>query len=206
MTIQLHSQGVYHDLVACTVAALEAKDPFTADHSLRVSNLSEQTCMLLGLPEEQTELIHMAAHVHDIGKIGVPDAVLLKPGSLNEEEWHAIRQHPRIGAEILGQSAGLAGIAKIVLHHHERWDGRGYPVGLKEDEIPLGSRIIAICDSIDAMTSQRPYRKPLGLDDCKAEIVHGSGVMYDPEIVKVILRHWDKLMKDHMRDWAQIQP
>lgn len=182
---------LYHDLVERVVAALETKDHFTADHSLRVSDMAEQACRSLGLTDEQTEMIHMAAHVHDIGKIGVPDAVLTKPGTLNDEEWASIRQHPRIGAEILGQAAELSEIAGIVRHHHEKWNGQGYPDGLKEYEIPLGSRIIAVCDSIDSMLSERPYRRPLSQQACREEILRNSGVMYDPDIVERIVRDWD---------------
>ena len=190
----LQTTGLYHDIVTSIVAALEAKDRFTADHSLRVSNLTEQTCAALGLTNEQTELIHMAAHVHDIGKIGVPDAILTKPGALDAVERALIREHPRIGAAILGQTPELCDIAEIVLRHHEQWNGLGYPSGLKGTEIPLGSRIIAVCDSIDAMLSDRPYRKPLSPEVCRKEITVNSGVMYDPGIVETILHEWDVIV------------
>ncbi len=189
-----HATGLYHDIVASIVAALEAKDRFTADHSQRVSDLTVQVCAALGLTSEQSELIHMAAHVHDIGKIGVPDAVLTKPGTLNTVERALIREHPRIGADILGQTPELCGIAEIVLHHHEQWNGQGYPNGLKCTDIPLGSRIIAVCDSIDAMLSDRPYRKPLSPEACRQEIAVNSGVMYDPDIVETVLRGWDAIV------------
>lgn len=182
--------SVYHDLVAGIVAALEAKDQFTADHSLRVSDMTQRVCRFLGLTDEETETIHMAAHVHDIGKIGIPDAVLQKPGALNDEEWLQIRRHPSIGADILNKYAGLSEIADIVLHHHERWDGHGYPHGLRGAAIPFGSRIIAVCDSIDAMMSQRAYRQQVCAQDCKREILSNSGIMYDPKIVEVVNHHW----------------
>ncbi len=191
MTIQT---GLCHDLVAGIVAALEAKDHFTADHSLRVSDMSERICRLLELTDKQTETIHMAAHVHDIGKIGVPDAVLKKPGALDDGEWLLIRRHPSIGAQVLNKYDGLSELAEIVLHHHERWDGRGYPDGLKGEEIPFGSRIIAICDSIDAMMSQRAYRRTLSSGECRKEILANSGIMYDPDIVKTVNHEWDALI------------
>ena len=194
MNIELQSTEIYHDLVTSVVAALEAKDHFTADHSQRVSGMAERVCRLLGLSNEQTEMIHMAAHVHDIGKIGVPDAVLEKAGPLNEAEWSMIRRHPVIGADILRRSAGLSGIADIVLHHHERWDGKGYPEGIGGPDIPLGSRIIAICDSIDAMTTERPYREILSPQECREEIRRNGGAMYDPDIVEAVLREWDKIV------------
>ncbi len=188
-----HPAAIYHDLITTIVAALEAKDSFTADHSLRVSNMTERSCRLLNLSEEETEIIHMAAHVHDIGKIGVPDAILTKAGPLTEAEWFHIRQHPHIGAKILQQSSGLEDIAKIVLHHHERWDGRGYPDGLKGTDIPLGSRIIAVCDSIDAMTAPRVYRSMLSLEECREEIRKNRGTMYDPDIADTVVNQWDRI-------------
>lgn len=194
MNAKLYTKEIYHDLITSVVAALEAKDQFTADHSLRVSDMTERLCKLLGLSNEQTEMIHMAAHVHDIGKIGVPDAVLSKAGPLNDEEWSKIRQHPCIGADILMRSVGLSEIADIVLHHHERWDGKGYPDGIIGSNIPFGSRVIAICDSIDAMTTIRPYREILSSQECWEEIRCNSGTMYDPEIVQVVLREWDKIV------------
>ena len=194
MNIELKTTGIYHDLVAGVVAVLEAKDSFTADHSLRVSDMTERVCTLLGLSNQQSEMIHMAAHVHDIGKIGVPDAVLSKTGPLNDEEWFLIHRHPVIGADILRKSPGLSEIADIVLHHHERWDGKGYPDGISGSDIPLGSRIIAICDSIDAMTTSRPYRRILSQQECREEIRQASGTMYDPDIVKAVLKEWDKIV------------
>ena len=192
--IKLDITRVYHDLITSIVAALEEKDRFTADHSLRVSDMAERICRFVGLPDEQTEIIHMAAHVHDIGKISVPDSILVKPGPLDEKEWSKIRRHPRAGADILRKHAGLNEIADIVLHHHERWDGKGYPDGLKGCDIPLGSRIIAICDSIDAMTSERPYRETLSHEACREEIRRNRGLMYDPKIVDVVLREWDDVV------------
>jgi len=194
MDSKLRLTGIYHDLVAIVVAALEAKDRYTADHSLRVSDMTERVCRQIGLSIDQTEIVHMAAHVHDIGKIGVSDAVLSKPGPLNDEEWSKIRLHPSIGADILKRSAGLSTIAEIVLHHHERWDGKGYPDGISGSEIPLGSRIIAVCDSIDAMMGLRSYRKILSPQKCREEIQRNSGTMYDPDIVEVILREWDNIV------------
>lgn len=186
---------VYHDLIESIVAALEARDKYTANHSRRVSDMTEQVCISLGMSEEECESIHIAAHVHDIGKIGIPDAVLLKTAKLNDEEWRHIKMHPQIGADILNKSKILYPLKEIVLHHHERWDGKGYPSGLKRTNIPLGARIIAVSDSIDAMMSNRVYRKALSLEDCKKEIEKFSGKMYDPEITKCVLNDWDKIVE-----------
>ena len=181
----------YHEIIECITGALDAKDPYTANHSKRVSDMAEILAKGIGLPEEQVEKIHIAGHLHDIGKIGVPDSVLMKSGKLTEEEWEKMKEHPVIGANILERSKQLREVCDIVLHHHERYDGKGYPSGLKAEEIPVGARIIAICDSIDAMTSKRCYRDSLGWDVCYQEIEKNLGIMYDPIIGKYVLEHWE---------------
>lgn len=186
---------IYHDLVDSIVAALEARDQYTANHSRRVSDMTEQACIALGMIEQDYEHIHIAAHIHDIGKIGIPDAILTKPGKLNDEEWSYIKMHPQIGADILSKSKILHPLAEVVLHHHERWDGGGYPSGLKKTDIPWGARIIAICDSIDAMMSNRVYRKALTSEQCKKEIHRFSGKWYDPQIVQCILVNWNEIVE-----------
>ncbi|MCX7657221.1 MAG: HD domain-containing protein [Oscillospiraceae bacterium] len=185
---------IYHDLIESIAAALDAKDSYTAEHSLRVGNMSLRVCRFLKIPELDAEIIHIAGHVHDIGKIGVPDYILNKNGKLTEEEWEIIKRHPQIGAKILKKSQSLKEISKIVLHHHERYDGKGYPCGLKGEEIPYGSRIIAICDSIDAMLSKRAYRESLSVLACKSEIEKNIGFMYDKEIAVCVLENWDKIV------------
>lgn len=181
---------LYHDIIDCIIAALEARDRNTADHSRRVSDMCEQVCRLMRLTQGETEKIHMAAHVHDIGKIGIADSVLIKPGKLNEHEWKIIMEHPEIGAHILSRSQGLSEVAHIVLCHHEKWDGTGYPNKIGQYDIPLGARIIAICDSIDAMMNERAYRKSLTSEQCKKEIINNSGIMYDPSIVSIVANNW----------------
>lgn len=185
----------YHEIIDCIVSALDAKDAYTAGHSRRVSDMSLIVCRLMGLDSESTQKIHIAAHLHDIGKIGIPDAILNKEGKLNEEEWQTIKRHPEIGAEILSKSYHLNELKEIVLSHHERYDGKGYPAGLKAEKIPLGSRIIAICDSIDAITSNRYYRRAHSLEFCYQEIEKNLGVMYDPVIGSYVLKHWDQITK-----------
>ncbi|MEE8716788.1 MAG: HD domain-containing phosphohydrolase [Coriobacteriales bacterium] len=186
--------GVYHDLVQSIVSALEARDPHAAEHSLRVGDMTERTCLLMGLEPELAATIHMAAHVHDIGKVGIPDAVLLKRGRLTPKEREVLQGHARIGAQIIGSCPSLVGIARIVLHHHERWDGSGYPDGLAGTDIPLGSRIIAVTDSIDAMLGKRVARKSLTQAECSAEIRSGAGSAYDPAITRFVLDHWDQIV------------
>lgn len=179
-----------HDLVECITSALDARDPYTGNHSRRVADMACDLCQVLGMPEDITREIHIARHLHDIGKIGIPDKVLLKPGRLNDEEWELMKQHSKIGADILAGAPKFARIAAIILHHHERFDGKGYPFGAKGEEIPLGSRIIAVCDSIDAMASSRAYRGALPLETVRSEIEKNSGLMYDPDVAKAMLDNW----------------
>lgn len=183
----------YHEIIECITAALDAKDTYTAGHSQRVSDMALEVSRLIGLKEEDIDKIHIAAHLHDIGKIGVPDQVLLKEGKLTEKEWMSIRKHPEIGATILSKSKRLSELKEIVLCHHERFDGNGYPNRVCGVEIPLGARIIAICDSIDAMSSNRCYRKAHDLEFCYNEIEKNLGLMYDPVIGKYVLDHWDEV-------------
>jgi len=185
----------YHDLILCIVSALEARDSYTSFHSSRVAEMVEALCRFLGISGDQEELYHIAAHLHDVGKIGIRDDVLLKAGRLNDEEWEIMKSHSVQGYEILKKAKLFENVADIVRGHHERWDGKGYPDRLAGTQIPLGSRIIAIADSIDAMISDRPYRKGMDVSICKKEIEKNAGIMYDPDVVKVALENWDELIQ-----------
>lgn len=187
----------YHELVECITNALDARDPYTGHHSRRVSDMACLLCGKLGMDAAQTQEIHIAGHLHDIGKIGIPDRVLLKEGRLDDEEWELMKQHPQIGAKIMSRSEHFSRIAAILLHHHERWDGKGYPFGAKGEEIPIGARIIAVCDSIDAMASNRSYRRALPLDVVRGEIEKNIGIMYDPVVAQAALDNWDELTADY---------
>lgn len=197
MNCECETDYEYHDFVECITSALDARDPYTGDHSKRVSDMACFLCVKLCISHEETQENHIAGHLHDIGKIGVPDRVLLKPTSLDDEEWKLMKKHPEIGAEILSKSEHFTRLAAIILHHHERYDGKGYPFGAKGEEIPLGARIIAVCDSIDAMASARAYRKPLSLEVCRSEIEKNIGLMYDPIIAKIALDNWKELTKEY---------
>ena len=182
---------MYHDIIESLVTALEAKDYYTRGHSERVAFMTYEISKKLGLKGIELENIHMAAHLHDIGKIGVPDNVLNKTGKLLLHEWEYMKMHPKIGYDILSKSDKLKHISKVVLSHHERWDGRGYPNGLAKTAIPLGSRIIAVADSIDAMTSNRPYREAMSFDKCINEILINKGLMFDPVVVEYVESNLD---------------
>ena len=182
---------MYHDIIESLVTALEAKDYYTRGHSERVAFMTYEISKKLGLKGIELENIHMAAHLHDIGKIGVPDNVLNKTGKLLQHEWEYMKMHPKIGYDILSKSDKLKHISKVVLCHHERWDGKGYPNGLSETTIPFGSRIIAVCDSIDAMTSTRPYREAMSFEKCINEILINKGLMFDPVVVEYVESNLD---------------
>ena len=190
----------YHDLSESIVSALDARDTYTASHSNRVAEMVLVLAAALGLGPDETTLIHIAAHLHDIGKIAVPDAVLRKAGPLTADEWQEMRRHPVTGYNILRRVADFQDIAVLILHHHERWDGQGYPDGLSGADIPLGSRIIAVADSIDAMMSGRSYRAAMTGAACRCEIEKNSGIMYDPRVASAALAHWDTLISRYAAD------
>jgi HD-GYP domain-containing protein (c-di-GMP phosphodiesterase class II) len=140
------------------------------------------------------------ALLHDVGKIGVSDTILHKPGPLTDEEWVDMRRHPKIGHDMLKEISFLSGAAGIVLAHHERFDGKGYPRGLRADEIPLGARIFVIADTFDAMTSDRPYRAALPVETARDEIIRCSGTQFDPKCVQAFLTAFEKIVEIRMSD------
>lgn len=170
--------------------AIDAKDPFTSLHSEEVAEVAHAIALGLGMETAKADIIHVAGHLHDIGKIGVPDQILRKKGPLSNEEWDCIRRHPEIGAGILQPVEALArsGVVEMVLHHHERFDGRGYPRGLKGRDIPLGARIICLADTLSAILQNRPYRPARTFEEAVAEIINCTGSQFDPEIVAAFLK------------------
>lgn len=178
------------EIINCVIATLEARDEFTRSHSERVREISVYIAKKLGLSDATVAEIETAAYLHDIGKIGVPDSILKKPGKLTKEEYEIMAEHPVIGAEIIGKATDLRETADVILHHHERYDGSGYPDRLKEHNIPLQSRIIAVADSIDAMTSKRAYRERMSLNDCRDQIEQCAGTTFDPLIAQLVLENW----------------
>jgi HD-GYP domain-containing protein (c-di-GMP phosphodiesterase class II) len=191
--------GLMHSLTS----AVDAKDAYTCGHSERVALLSQHLAAEAGLPPAQVEQVYMSALLHDVGKIGVPEAVLQKAGRLTEEEFEQMKKHPRIGARILADVPQVANIIPGVLHHHERYDGRGYPDGLAGKQIPLMGRIICLADSLDAMTSNRTYRRALPLEVALAEIRRCSGTHFDPELAEAMLRTSPEQFRELLRDHHQ---
>jgi HD-GYP domain-containing protein (c-di-GMP phosphodiesterase class II) len=178
----------YLQFVETMAQALDARDPYTAGHSLRVAEYSRALALAMGLSSEAAETIHVASQLHDIGKIGIPDAVLLKPGRLTPEEYGLIKLHPQIGRKILEKVARFEELLPVVELHHENHDGSGYPYGLKGHNVPIEARIVHVADSFDAMTTTRSYRGALSLRAAIQEIERNAGSQFDPVAAKAFLR------------------
>lgn len=175
------------EIVLALAKALESRDLSTGSHCRRITRIAEQVAIRMGCTFREVQDIRRAALLHDIGKIGIPDQILHKPGPLTEREWAIMRQHPEIGARILRLVHGLNEVAKLVLAHHERYDGSGYPYGLSGDAIPLGSRILSVVDAFGAMITDRVYRPALSFRDAVAELKRCAGTHFDPHVVDVFL-------------------
>jgi putative nucleotidyltransferase with HDIG domain len=175
-------------VIEALATALVERDRYTGEHSVFVVEMAKTVAAALGLDEVEIERIGHAALLHDIGKVGMPDRVLHKPGPLAGEEWDVMREHPVIGERILRSIPGMGSVARIVRHEHERFDGTGYPDRLAGEEIPLGSRIILACDAYHAMTSDRPYRPAMAHQDAIAELVRCAGTQFDPRVVSALVK------------------
>ena len=178
---------IYLDTIRTLAATIDAKDPYTHGHSERVSQLAVQLAKKLDFAETEIEYLEYAAILHDIGKIGIEDRILGKKDRLTDEEYDKIKEHPVIGASIIGSIEFLQKCSQTVLHHHERYNGGGYPHGLKGEEIPRTARLLAVVDAYDAMNSDRPYRKKLSENDILKEIERESGKQFDPAIARTFI-------------------
>jgi len=176
------------ETVIALANAVEARDTYTKDHSARMEVLVVEVCKQLDFPEEEIQNMRLAARMHDIGKIGVPDHILRKPSSLTEEEWVEMRKHPEIGSKILAPISKMDKVSPIIRAHHEKFNGTGYPDGLEKDQIPLGARILTVVDAYVAMTDDRLYRKSLGHTKALEELIKNKGSQFDPEIVDIFLK------------------
>jgi putative nucleotidyltransferase with HDIG domain len=178
----------FYGMLRALSAAVDAKDPYTRGHSERVAMLAAMIAEALGQPKEQVERIRVAGIVHDIGKIGVPEHILTKPDRLTDEEFAIIKTHPEVGYSILESVHELVDVMPAVLHHHERWDGKGYPHGLAGLKIPEIARILGVADAFDAMSSTRAYRQGMSTDRALEQIRLGSGTQFDPRIAEAFLQ------------------
>lgn len=198
----------YDGTLEALVSALDARDRETKGHSLRVAKYMMEIAYHLGVKPGTEEWVNMqrGGLLHDIGKIGVSDSILHKPGPLTDDEWADMRRHPQIGHDMIHDIGFLSGAAELVLAHHERFDGKGYPRGLRAEEIPLGSRIFVLADTFDAMTSDRPYRKALPPETAREEIIRCSGTQFDPRCVQSFLMAWDRILEIRFTDADEETP
>ncbi|MGE0085228.1 MAG: HD-GYP domain-containing protein [Desulfococcaceae bacterium] len=188
--VEVRTRELYNsrlEIIHRLVFAAEYKDPETGSHIKRMSHYSKLLAVAYGLPKKECEIILLASPMHDIGKMGIPDVILLKPGKLDGIEWDVMKKHTAIGAKILSKSrSGLMRAGQqIAISHHERWDGSGYPQGIKGENIPLYGRIAALADVFDALTTKRPYKEPWPIDRAVEEILKQSGRHFDPDIVDI---------------------
>src|SRR3989475_133676 len=199
-------EDAYFEMVERLAAAAEFRDDDTGEHAKRVGEMSAALASNLGLAADEVELIRRAAPLHDVGKIGIPDRILLKPGTLVPEEFELMKTHVKVGAGILSEArSDLLRLAEeIALTHHERWDGTGYPRGLKGEAIPLSGRIVAVADVFDAIISTRPYRKARSIEEGIEGIKKGAGTPFDPQIVDALLGHLGHAPSGHFADAGRI--
>lgn len=177
--------------------AAEYKDNETGMHVMRMSHFSKVLALAYGFNEAQADMLLHAAPMHDVGKIGIPDSIMLKPGKLTKEEFETMKAHPQIGADILGEEdSDLISLAKVIaLTHHEKWDGSGYPNALKGEDIPIEGRIIAIADVFDALTSKRPYKEAWSIEDTMTHITNQSGKHFDPKLVDLLAQNLEEILE-----------
>jgi putative nucleotidyltransferase with HDIG domain len=203
-------ENIHQNLFATLYAfveAIEARDVYTKQHSARVTGYSVIMARAIGCSEEQMQVLNVAGYLHDIGKIGIPDQILLKPGKLTDEEYQVIKRHPIIGSSIIGHFSMWLEEQKIIRCHHERWDGKGYPDGLTQQEIPFLSRIVALSDVFDALTSDRSYRRKLSEAAAIEIIDQNSGSQFDPDVVTIFmdLIRQGEISSDEKRTPAGVQ-
>jgi putative nucleotidyltransferase with HDIG domain len=170
--------------------AIEARDPYSSGHAVRVSVMAEVVAARLGWDETDIDILRMGAALHDVGKLAVPEQILRKPGPLDEDELAAMRRHPEEGARMVARHRSLQLVVPAVLYHHERWDGGGYPAGIESVGIPAEARVLAIVDAFDAMTTDRPYRRALPQTRAVAELERCAGTQFDPEMARVLVEVW----------------
>lgn len=183
----------YMETIIALTSALEVRDPETNAHTSRIKDLAIAVADSMQVPSEVRKAVRLGAILHDVGKIGIPDSILLKPGPLDATEWEVMRQHPVIGERMLREIEFLEPALPVIRNHHERWDGEGYPDRLSGEDIPLAARIVSVCDGFDAMTSDRPYRRAMTMEAACAELLRCSGTQYDPACVALfveVVRSW----------------
>jgi HD-GYP domain-containing protein (c-di-GMP phosphodiesterase class II) len=196
----------YDGTLEALVSALDARDRETKGHSIRVAKYMMEIAFYMGIQPGTEEWVDMqrGGLLHDIGKIGVSDSILHKPGPLTDDEWVDMKRHPKIGHDMIKDIGFLSGAAVLIMAHHERFDGKGYPNGLATDNIPIGSRIFVLADTFDAMTSDRPYRAALSVDASREEIISCSGTQFDPQCVQAFLLAFDKIVEIRFEEHEEV--
>lgn len=216
-------QQLNDELFAMLGKVFDARDPYVGEHAAQVAIYAAAIAEELELPPAQVKIIRQSGYLHDIGKIAIPESILHKPSSLTDEEYTLVKSHTEIGANLIASSKALSHLAPFIRHHHERWDGKGYPDGLANEAIPLEARILNLCDSVEAMASDRPYHLAKSINEIVAEVVRCTGTQFDPVVVKAFVRiverqrdlivnsarhvtahdHWSTWGK---QDWSQFIP
>jgi len=177
----------FYDFIEALSMALDARDPYTAGHSYRVAETAELIALAMEYPDDYVSLIHIAGHLHDIGKLAVNASLFIKPDKLTMKEFAEVKRHPGVGTEIIKKVRGLEPIVNMVLHHHERWIGMGYPLGISGDAIDPGARILAVADSLDSLVISKPFRPAITIEEARGEINRSSGRMFDPAVVEAFM-------------------
>ncbi len=190
----------YTETISALMSALEARDPYTQAHTSRIRDMAVALAVGLQVPSDIRRAVKLGAILHDVGKIGIPDAILLKPGPLTDEEWVIMRAHPAIGERMLGNIDFINPALPIIRHHHERWDGRGYPDGIAGERIPVGACIVAVCDALDAMTSDRPYRPGMTIEAACDELLVCAGAQFDPTCAALLVDVVSRIGEEHLEE------
>jgi len=202
--LQESLETTYFEIVQSLASAVEAKDPYTRGHSDRVTEYALMIGKRMGFSPSELATLEHAAALHDVGKIGIPDSILLKPDKLTDEEYSLVKKHPALGEQIISPIRSLSEVSRFIRHHHEHYDGMGYPDGLAGDEIPAVSRILAVCDAYDAMTTNRPYRPKFEPSEAREMIRQGMGTQFDPQAAAVFLELLDRRESDAGgEDWRR---
>jgi putative nucleotidyltransferase with HDIG domain len=195
MAVAVENARLYEELektfvetVVALANAIDLRDTYTSDHSQQIATLAQAVARQLELSAQEIDAVYWGGLLHDIGKIGIPDSILQKPDKLDESEWDLIKKHPGLGANLVSEIHKLQHIAPIIEYSHERFNGSGYPYGAREEEIPIGARIVGVVDSFSAMVDERPYKPPLDEESALEEIKQNAGVLYDPRVVQAFFQ------------------
>ena len=200
LQLAIKLEAHYTKTLEALASALEARDPYTQAHTSRIRDMAVALAVAMKVPTDVRRAVRLGAILHDVGKIGISDTILHKPGPLDDAEWRVMRQHPEIGEKMLENIDFLEPALPVIRHHHERWDGRGYPDNLAAEDIPIGARIVGVCDAFDAMTSDRPYKKAMPVKEALEEIVKHAGTQFDPTCAALLVEVVSSMGEDKLEE------